>query len=64
MTFVRVVEEVSRADGAVGWRVAIGAECGAFGGYLPAEAAREVESGRPGRFGPSEMPQSSPAAIA
>ena len=63
MTLVRVVEEVSRADGAAGWCVAIGGEYGAFAGYLPAEAAREVESGRPGRFGPSEMPQSSPAAI-
>jgi indole-3-acetate monooxygenase len=42
MTLVRVVEEVSRADGATGWCVAIGGEYGAFGGYLPAEAAREV----------------------
>jgi len=42
MTLVRVVEEVSRADGAVGWCLAIGGEYGAFGGYLPAEAAREI----------------------
>jgi alkylation response protein AidB-like acyl-CoA dehydrogenase len=42
MTLVRVVEEVSRADGAAGWCVAIGAEYGVFGGYLPAEAAREI----------------------
>ena len=42
MTLVRVVEEVSRADGAAGWCVAIGGEYGAFGGYLPVEAAREV----------------------
>jgi alkylation response protein AidB-like acyl-CoA dehydrogenase len=42
MTLVRVVEEVSRADGAAGWCVAIGGEYGAFAGYLPAEAAREV----------------------
>jgi indole-3-acetate monooxygenase len=42
MTLVRVVEEVSRADGAAGWCVAIGGEYGAFGGYLPAEAAREI----------------------
>jgi indole-3-acetate monooxygenase len=42
MTLVRVVEEVSRADGATGWCLAIGGEYGAFGGYLPAEAAREV----------------------
>jgi indole-3-acetate monooxygenase len=42
MTLVRVVEEISRADGAAGWCVAIGAEYGAFGGYLPAEPAREI----------------------
>jgi indole-3-acetate monooxygenase len=42
MTLVRVVEEVSRADGAVGWCVAIGAEYGALGGYLAADAAREL----------------------
>src|SRR5215470_16269538 len=42
MTLVRVVEEVARADGAAGWCVAIGGEYGAFGGYLRAEAAREV----------------------
>jgi indole-3-acetate monooxygenase len=42
MTLVRVVEEVSRADGAAGWCVAIGGEYGAFGGYLPAESACEV----------------------
>src|ERR1700745_3302031 len=42
MTLVRVVEEVSRADGAAGWCMAIGGEYGAFGGYLPAEAAREI----------------------
>src|SRR6516164_10894448 len=42
MTLVRVVEEVSRADGAVGWCVAIGAEYGVLGGYLPAEVAREI----------------------
>src|ERR1700758_1780620 len=42
MTLVRVVEEVSRADGATGWCVAIGGEYGALGGDLPAEAAREV----------------------
>lgn len=42
MTLVRVVEEVSRADGATGWCVAIGAEYGVFGGYLPVEAASEI----------------------
>ena len=42
MTLVRVVEEVSRADGAAGWCMAIGGELGALGGYLPADAAREI----------------------
>src|SRR4051812_12847732 len=41
-TLVRVVEEISRADGATGWCVAIGGEYGAFGGYLQADAAREI----------------------
>jgi Acyl-CoA dehydrogenase, N-terminal domain len=40
MTLVRVVEEVARADGAAGWCDAIGGEYGAFGGYLPRDAAR------------------------
>ena len=35
MTLVRVVEEISRADGSVGWCVAIGGGSGVFGGYLP-----------------------------
>jgi alkylation response protein AidB-like acyl-CoA dehydrogenase len=47
MTLVRVVEEVSRADGAAGWCIAIGGENGAFGGYLPAEAAREIYGSDP-----------------
>ena len=47
MTLVRVVEEVSRADGAAGWCMAIGGEYGAFGGYLPAEAAREIYGSDP-----------------
>src|SRR5215469_7212058 len=47
MTLVRVVEEVSQADGAVGWCLAIGGEYGAFGGYLPADAAREIYGGNP-----------------
>jgi alkylation response protein AidB-like acyl-CoA dehydrogenase len=42
MTLVRVVEEVSRADGAAGWCLAIGAEYGVFGGCLPEDAAREI----------------------
>src|SRR4051794_24177992 len=47
MTLVRVVEEVSRADGAAGWCMAIGGEYGAFGGYLPVEAAREIYGSDP-----------------
>jgi indole-3-acetate monooxygenase len=42
MTLVRVVEEISRADGATGWCVAIGGEYGVFGGYLGPNAAREI----------------------
>jgi len=42
MTLVRVVEEISRADGATGWCVAIGGEYGVFGGYLSPDAAREI----------------------
>ena len=41
-TLVRVVEEISRADGAAGWCVAIGGEYGAFGGYLPSASAYEI----------------------
>jgi alkylation response protein AidB-like acyl-CoA dehydrogenase len=47
MTLVRVVEEVSRADGAAGWCLAIGGEYGAFGGYLPTDAAREIYGSDP-----------------
>ena len=58
MTLVRVVEEVSRADGAAGWCMAIGGELGALGGYLPADAAREIYGSDPhvrtaGQFQPS-----------
>ncbi len=42
MTLVRVVEEISRSDGAAGWCVAIGGEYGVFGGYLAPDAAREI----------------------
>src|SRR5262245_5269704 len=69
MTLVRVVEEVSRADGVAGWCMAIGGEYGAFGGYLPAEAAREIYGNDPhvrtaGRFDRLEMPSSKAVAIA
>ena len=47
MTLVRVVEEISRADGATGWCMALGAEYGVFGGYLPRDAAREIYGSDP-----------------
>jgi alkylation response protein AidB-like acyl-CoA dehydrogenase len=58
MTLVRIVEEVSRADGAAGWCVAIGGEYGVFGGYLQKDAAREIYGSDPhvrtaGAFRPS-----------
>ena len=42
MTFVRVVEEVSRADGATGWCVALIGEYGVFSGYLPRKCIRNL----------------------
>jgi alkylation response protein AidB-like acyl-CoA dehydrogenase len=47
VTLVRVVEEISRVDGAAGWCMAIGGEYGVFGGYLPADAAREIYGSDP-----------------
>ena len=47
ITLVRVVEETSKEDGAAGWCMAIGGEYGVFGGYLPAEAAREIYGNDP-----------------
>ena len=41
-TFVRVIEEVSRVDGSVGWGVCFGAAGGIAAGFLPIEAARRV----------------------
>ena len=46
-TFVEVVEATSRVDGATGWCVMIGGCYGAFGGYLPAETAREIYGSDP-----------------
>lgn len=46
-TLVRIIEEISRADGATGWCTAIAGEYGAFGGYLPAAAAREIYGSDP-----------------
>ena len=47
MTLVRVVEEISRADGAAGWCMAIAGGYGAFGGYLQKEAALEIYGSDP-----------------
>jgi alkylation response protein AidB-like acyl-CoA dehydrogenase len=47
MTLVRVIEEISQADGAAGWCVAIGGEYGAFGGYLPSDSAYEIYGSDP-----------------
>ena len=43
-TFVRVVEEVSAADGATGWNVSIGAGYSVIAGYLREPVAREIFS--------------------
>jgi indole-3-acetate monooxygenase len=42
LTFLRVVEEVSYADGSAGWCTMIGGCYATFGGMLPAEGAREI----------------------
>jgi indole-3-acetate monooxygenase len=42
LTFLRVVEEVSYADGSAGWCTMIGGAYGIFGGILPPEGAREI----------------------
>src|SRR5437879_6346387 len=47
MTLVRVVEEISRADGAAGWCMAIAGGYGVFGGYLQKEAALEIYGSDP-----------------
>jgi alkylation response protein AidB-like acyl-CoA dehydrogenase len=48
LTFVRVLEEVSKADGAVGWCLAIcGGRNNVSGGYLPADAARQIYGNDP-----------------
>ena len=39
---IRVIEEVSRADGSVGWCVTIGSVTGALSGFLPAATARDI----------------------
>ena len=40
--FIRIIEAISRADGAVGWCATIHAACGLLAGYLTAPVAREI----------------------
>src|SRR5438874_5988558 len=47
MTLVRVVEEISRADGAAGWCMAIAGGYGAFAGHLQKKAAIEIYGSDP-----------------
>ena len=42
LTFLRVVDEVSYADGSAGWCTMIGGCYAIFGGMLPPEGAREI----------------------
>jgi hypothetical protein len=42
LSFLRVVEEVSYADGSVGWCTMIGGSYATFGGMLPPQGAREL----------------------
>jgi alkylation response protein AidB-like acyl-CoA dehydrogenase len=42
LSFLRVVEEVSYADGSAGWCTMIGGCYATFGGMLPARGAREI----------------------
>jgi alkylation response protein AidB-like acyl-CoA dehydrogenase len=44
VTFVRVLEEVARADGSAGWIAMIGATSGLMAAYLDAPVARELYS--------------------
>ncbi len=44
VTFVRVLEEIARADGSAGWIAMIGATSGLMSAYLEAPAAREIYS--------------------
>jgi indole-3-acetate monooxygenase len=44
---VRVIEEVSRLDGSIGWCVMIGGSTGVLGGFLPERSAREIYAANP-----------------
>jgi alkylation response protein AidB-like acyl-CoA dehydrogenase len=47
LTIIRVIEELSRADGSGGWTVAIG-NTSAFTAWLEPEVARDIVAGNPG----------------
>lgn len=47
VTFLHVIEEVSRADGAAGWNLMIGAGSNFILGLLPEPTAREIVAGNP-----------------
>ena len=42
VTFSRVIEEISRIDGATGWNLTVGAAYGAFAAFLREDVAREI----------------------
>ena len=44
MTFLRVVETISRIDGSAGWCQMIGGSLSAFGGYLSIAGARQFSA--------------------
>ncbi len=44
---IRVIEEVSRADGSIGWCVMIGSATAALSGFLPPASAREIYGSDP-----------------
>ena len=44
---VRMIEEISRLDGSVGWCVMIGGSTGVLGGFLPERWAREIYASDP-----------------
>ena len=46
-TCLRIIEEVSRADGSVGWCLHVGTSCSLSAGWLAPDAAREIWTGHP-----------------
>ena len=62
LTVFRVVEEIAKADGSMGWLVMIGAETSLFSGWLPPELGRAMlgsdeEGGPRGRMAGSSRPE-------